>query len=155
MTKETAQELIQVFKTIIKTGTYYLPPVGSSNAIELKSVQSTKDKFIVYVNRTSKIVKNKYTLYLHYPEEGLLRMDVNGPDHINPDGKKIPCPHIHMRMDDSGKWDAYAFDLPAIFGDTDDCISTLQSFLQYCHTNNISELTICEQKEVMNYEPTD
>ena len=155
MKKETAQELIQVIKRILKTGTYYLPPIGEQNQIKLQSVQSPRDKFIVYVNRASRIVSNKYTLLLRYPEEGLLRIDVNGPDHVNPDGSRIPCPHIHMRMDDTGKWDAYAFELPAIFGDTDDCISTLQSFLQYCHTNNITELMICEQKEVMNYESTD
>lgn len=52
-----------------------------------------------------------------------------------------------MRMKDSGRWDQWAFELPAIFGNSEDCITTLKDFLQYCHANNISEIVICEQKE--------
>ena len=152
MTKEKAQELIQVMKRIIKVNEYSLPSIGETNSIPLQSESSTRDKFKVYVNRKSRIVEGKYTLLLHYPEEDLLRIDVNGRDHMNPDGTIVPCPHIHMRSKDTGPWDRWAFDLPAVFGDTEDCLTTLKDFLQYCHVNNISQLIICEQKEFLNGE---
>lgn len=148
MTKESAQELIQIMKEIIETGVYKLPAIGTQNKIPLQSVLSKRDKFDVIVNRIARIKPSKYTLVLHYPEEGLLRIDVDGPDHINPDGTRIPCPHLHMRIKDTGQWDNWAMDLPAVFGNTEDCAITVRDFLQYCQVNNIQELTICEQGEI-------
>ena len=154
MTKEKAQELIHVMKRILTTGTYYLPAAGNMNSIPLQSIQSSKDRFKVYINRKSTIVPNKYTLQLFYPEEGLLRIDVNGRPHENPDGTKVSCPHIHFRIKDKGQWDQWAFELPAVFGNSEDCATTLKDFLQYCYTNNINEIIICEQKEI-NYDKGD
>jgi len=148
VTKESAQELIHVMKEIVEKGIYNLPKQGSQNKILLQSVLSKRDKFDVVVNRVARINPSKYTLLLNYPEEGLLRVDVNGPNHVNPDGAKVPCPHVHMRMKDTGKWDDWAFDLPAVFGNTEDCAATVRDFLQYCQVNNIDELTICEQGEI-------
>ena len=66
----------------------------------------------------------------------------------NPDGTIVPCPHIHMRVKDEGRWDAYAYDIPAIFGNSEDCATTLRDFLQYCNTKNVSELIVLDQKEM-------
>lgn len=144
MIKEKAQELIHVMKELLKTGTYQLPTIGSTGKIDLKSQLSPKDRFDVYINRKATIDPKKYTLLLRYPEENLLRIDVNGPDHTNPDGTTVPCPHIHMRMKDTGRWD-----VSAIFGNTEDCATTVKDFLQYCNTQNVSELTILDQKEIL------
>ena len=146
MTKEKAQELIQVMKRLLRTGIYELPRVGAIDKLPLQSVQSPKDRFDVYINRKGKIDLRKYSLLLHFSEEDLLRIDVHGTNHHNPDGTVVSCPHIHMRIKDTGRWDSYAYDLPAIFGDEDDCAITLRDFLQYCNANNISEITFCEQK---------
>ncbi len=146
MTKEKAQELIHVMKMLMKTGDFALPVIGSFGSIELHSVRSNAERFIVKINRKAKIDPLKYTLLLHFPEEDLLRIDVHGTYHINPDGTTVPCPHIHFRNKDTGKWDAYAFELPAVFGNTEDVAETLRTFLAYCNTCNISELTITEQR---------
>ncbi len=148
MTKEKAQELINVMKELLKTGTYMLPAVGTTGMIGLKSLSSPRDRFDVFINRKARIVPDKYTLLLRYPEENLLRIDVNGPAHTNPDGMIVPCPHIHMRVKDTGRWDAYAYDIPAVFGSSEDCASTLRDFLQYCNTKNVSELIVLDQKEI-------
>ena len=148
MTKEKAQELINVMKEILKTGTFILPTAGTTAKIDLKSLTSPRDRFDVVINRKARIVANKYTLLLRYPEEDLLRIDVNGPKHTNPDGTIIPCPHIHMRVKNQGTWDAYAYDIPAVFGNSEDCATTLRDFLQYCNTRNVSELIILDQKEM-------
>lgn len=150
MTKEAAQELIHLMKQIINTGDYYLPERGTQNKIPLQSVRSSREHFQVIVNRAGKINKEKYTLLLHHPSEGLLRIDVSGRPHTNPGSEKpIPCPHIHMRVKDEGPWDQWAFELPAVFGNTDDCITTLRDFLQYCQVNNIQEIKIYEQREII------
>ena len=148
MTREQTQELIQVMKKLLLTGTYYIPKTGQMNSIPLQSLQSTKDRFTVYINRKSTIVPGKYTINLHYPQEDLLRIDVNGSVHTNPDGTKVPCPHIHIRTKVSVIKHVSAYDIPAVFGNVDDHINTVKDFLQYCHTYNIDELTICEQKEL-------
>ena len=148
MTKEKAQELINVMKELLKTGIYTLPAIGTTGKVELKSTSSPRDRFDVIINRRARIVTGKYTLLLKYPEENLLRIDVNGPNHTNPDGTIVPCPHIHMRVKDEGRWDAYAYDIPAIFGNSEDCATTLRDFLQYCNTKNVSELIVLDQKEM-------
>ena len=148
MTRDRAQELIQIMKLIIEKGSYYLPALGSQNEIKLRSASPQNDIFTVYINRSSKVNPNKFTLLLRYPEENLLRIDIAGPDHHNPDGEVIPCPHIHMRTKDTGRWDAYAYNLPSVFGDGLDQIELLRSFLLYCHVANITDITICEQREV-------
>ncbi len=148
MTKDKAQELIQVLKLLLKTGVYEIPKIGTTDRLPLRSLQSARDRFDVYINRKGKIDPKKYTLLLHFCEEDLLRIDVHGTNHHNPDGTIVPCPHIHMRTRDTGHWDSYAYDLPAVFGDAEDCATTLRDFLQYCNVNNINEITIYEQKEL-------
>ncbi len=66
-------------------------------------------------------------------------------DGDGPAERKEPSPSFK----DTGKWDAYAYDIPAVFGNTEDCASTVKDFLQYCNTQNINELTILEQKEII------
>ena len=83
MNKEKAQELIHVMKELLKTGIFNLPVTGTTGKIGLKSLSSPKERFDVYINRKGTIVPGKYTLLLRYPEENLLRIDVNGPDHVN------------------------------------------------------------------------
>lgn len=149
MTVEEAQGLIQVLKRIMNTGSYMLPQQGTSGRIDLRSVFSDKDKFPVIINRTSRIRKEKYTLLLLYgKDQGLLRIDVGGPNHVNPDGTIVPCPHIHMQQRDTGHWDSWANDLPAVFGDSSDILETVKDFLMYCNANNITSIKICEQEEM-------
>ncbi len=149
MTQAEAQGLIQVLKKILQHGKLYLPCSGSKAQFELCSVFSDKDRFTVFVNRVSTIRKDKYTLLLRYgKDKGLLRIDIGGPDHTNPDGTIVPCPHIHIQKKDSGARDAWATEIPAVFGNVEDRIETFKIFLQYCNVNNIASIEICEQTEM-------
>lgn len=149
LTLAEAQGLIQVLKRILQEGKLALPKSGSIAKFELCSVFSEKDRFTVIANRSSKIRKNKYTLMLRYgKDKRLLRIDVGGPDHVNPDGTVVPCPHIHFQTKDSGKWDAWAAEIPAVFGNVEDRVETFRTFLQYCHVHNIASIEICEQTEM-------
>lgn len=149
MTRAEAQGLIQVLKKILQQGRLTLPQSGSQARFELCSVFSDKDRFTVVANRSSRIRKDRYTLILLYgKDKGILRIDIGGPNHTNPDGTVVPCPHIHIQKKDSGKWDAWAMDIPAVFGNVEDRIETFKVFLQYCNVNNIASIEICEQTEM-------
>lgn len=154
LTKETAQELIQMMKLLVHTGVYVLPSPGTEGTMDLRSADSPRDRFTVRINRKGRIKPNKYTLMLIHPAEGLLRIDVDGSPHRNPppDCSVVPCPHIHMRIKDTGVWDAYAYEIPAVFLNVGDCARTVKDFLSYCRTNNIHELQICEQGAIQNDE---
>lgn len=149
MTQAEAQGLIQVLKRMLQQGNIMLPQMGNKTKIELCSVFSEKDRFTIIVNRSSRIRADKYTLMLRYgKDKGLLRIDVGGPEHTNPDGTIIPCPHIHIQQNDVSAWDAWATEIPAVFGNVADRIETFKTFLQYCNVNNIASIEICEQSEM-------
>ncbi len=149
MTCEDAQRLIHILKNIIETDYYMIPMPGEQNSIDLASVFSGSDRFKVLFNRCNTIRSNKYTLLLRYGKDhGLLRIDVNGPPHTNPDGTIVECPHIHVQTHEKGHWDAWAYDLPVVFGNTDEMTKTLKQFLEYCSVNNISSMEIYEQTQM-------
>ncbi len=149
MTQAEAQGLIQVLKRLLQEGTIFLPQMGSSSQFDLCSVFSEKDRFTIIFNRKTQIKMNKYTLLLRYgKDKGLLRIDVGGSDHTNPDGATVPCPHIHIQQKDTGAWDAWAAEIPAVFGNVEDRVETFLAFLQYCNVQNIASVDICEQSEM-------
>ena len=149
MTQEEAQGLIQVLKKLLQQGMIVLPPMGSVGKLDLCSVFSEKDRFTIIINRSGRVRKDKYTLLLRYgKDKGLLRIDVGGPDHTNPDGTIVPCPHIHIQQRDTGAWDSWAVEIPAVFGNVEDRIETFRAFLQYCNVHNIASIEICEQSEM-------
>lgn len=149
MTCEEAQGLIQVLKKIVGTDAFSIPNQGSKAAVSLVSVFSSNDRFKVDFNRSSRIRRDKYTLFLRYgKDQGLLRIDIGGGEHTNPDGTKVPCPHIHIQTHEEGKWDDWAYSLPVVFGNVQDMIDTFRQFLEYCNVNNIDSIIITEQTQM-------
>ena len=62
----------------------------------------------------------------------LVRLEVNGPPHRNPDGEEIPCPHIHIYREGYG--DKWAFPVPkGKFVNLGDSVQTLEDFFRYCN----------------------
>ena len=62
----------------------------------------------------------------------LVRLDLGGRPHQNPDGEEITVPHIHIYREGYGdKW-AQELD-PEVFPDTDDLWEALQAFMRYCN----------------------
>jgi hypothetical protein len=62
----------------------------------------------------------------------LMRLDLDGQPHRNPDGEEIPCPHLHTYREGYGdKWAAIA---PTDrYVDTLDLFSTLEAFMRHCN----------------------
>jgi hypothetical protein len=62
----------------------------------------------------------------------LVRLDLGGPSHRNPDGEEVSCPHLHVYREGFGdKWAVPA--PPGKFPDTSDRWRTLQDFMSYCN----------------------
>jgi hypothetical protein len=62
----------------------------------------------------------------------LIRLDLAGPPHRNPDGVEIPCPHLHIYREGYG--DKWAIPAPlAIYSNTLDLFSTFETFMQECN----------------------
>lgn len=62
----------------------------------------------------------------------LVRLDLEGARHRNPDGTEIDTPHIHLYKEGYGtKW---AHPLPGgVFADLSDLSQTLDDFMEYCN----------------------
>nr|WP_317200593.1 hypothetical protein [uncultured Psychrobacter sp.] len=64
----------------------------------------------------------------------LVRLDIKGPPHRNPDDEEIPCPHIHIYKEGYG--DKWAYTLPKDFDDCTNLWDFLEEFCKFC---NISQ----------------
>lgn len=151
MTQEEANGLIQVLKKVLEAGILEagickIPVQGKCGVLRLESVFSQKDNFLIDINRAGHINPKKFTLQLRYRKETLLlRLDVGGPPHTNPDLTIIPCPHLHIWREGEKRPDVWAYEVPVVFSDVNDKCRTLLDFLRYCNTNNIERIEICEQ----------
>src|SRR5271166_3022046 len=91
-------------KRFVDDKDWTFPAAGESIALELTSVDQ-RENFMLDVTR-ARIKLTKAT----YQNRGrqaivLLRLDLDGPPHRNPDGEEIPCPHLHIYREGFGdKW---------------------------------------------------
>lgn len=61
----------------------------------------------------------------------LARLDIEGPDHENPDGTVVPPPHIHVYR--QGYGDKWAYPLPEAFDGISDIVGIFEAFLSHCN----------------------
>jgi hypothetical protein len=62
----------------------------------------------------------------------LMRLDLDGPPHRNPNGDEILCPHLHIYREGYGdKWAVSA--PPEIYPNTTDLFATLEAFMGHCN----------------------
>ena len=66
----------------------------------------------------------------------LVRLDINGAPHTNPDGQKLDGTHIHIYRE--GFEDKWAFPVdPAVFRNIDNVGTTFEDFCLFCHIEEI------------------
>lgn len=105
-------------------------PITGSLTVPLQS-PDRREQFLLDIHR-GRIDLTKAT----YQERArqvvvLVRLDLSGPPHRNPDDVDIPCPHLHVYREGYG--DKWAVPAPSIdFPRPDDLFSTLEDFLRYC-----------------------
>jgi len=136
LTQVDADKLMEMLKQFVDRATIQFPLSGQSSKWEVKS-DDGRESFFIDAQRKGKIKLSKCTFMERYRViEILLRLDIDGPPHDNPDGAEIPCPHLHIYRE--GSADKWAFPLPPdTFSDTSDLAKTLHEFLVYCKVQNI------------------
>lgn len=136
LTQTEADRLMEMLKQFVDRATINFPLSGQSSRWEVKS-DDGRESFLVDARRKGKIKLSKCTFQERYRViEILLRLDIDGPPHDNPDGTEVPCPHLHIYRE--GFADKWAFPLPAgAFTDTSDLVKTLREFLEFCKVQNI------------------
>ena len=138
LVQNEVERLLSIEKFLTDESAIQFPGLGDSAKLEAKSVDQ-RDFFLFDVNRPGTIKLSKCTYQERYAVvEILLRLDVGGPTHENPDGTEIPCPHLHVYKEGYG--DKWAYPLPSDFADPTDLVKTLREFLRYCKVQNIPSI---------------
>jgi hypothetical protein len=66
----------------------------------------------------------------------LMRLDLDGPPHRNPDAEEIPCPHLHIYREGYG--DKWAMPAPSDrYMNTRDLFATFEAFMRQCNITKV------------------
>ncbi|HOC66862.1 MAG TPA: hypothetical protein PKG62_05680 [Methanothrix soehngenii] len=131
LTQDEADALIAMPKLKINDDVTYYPNPGGSQAIPLRSIDKTED-FLLDIKR-GRIDLMKAT-YQNRARKTivLMRLDLNGAPHRNPDGEEVASPHLHVYREGYG--DKWAGPLPTdSFRDPADQWTALSDFMRYCN----------------------
>lgn len=138
MTNEEFNALMALAKVFSKPS-IKLPLAGNDGIYEVEST-STNDRFLLDVDRNSKIELSKFKLQHRYvtTKLPLVRIDINSPPHTNPDGHRVSRNHIHIYREtenDTGNlpWAYDLEDLDGFNGKSLDFMSIFYAFCEYCN----------------------
>lgn len=69
----------------------------------------------------------------------LMRLDLDGPPHRNPDETEVPCPHLHVYREGFG--DKWAMPAPTDrYANTLDLFATCEASLLHCNITGSSKM---------------
>ncbi len=130
LTQETADALLAMEKRKLDDSVWGFPDLGGSVQVPVVSADG-EEHFIFDLGR-GRIKLSKVTYQERHAVDPLARLDVDGPDHMNPDGEIMACPHLHLYREGYGtRW---AEQCPAEwFTDLSNIRTTLDQFFDYCH----------------------
>jgi hypothetical protein len=131
LTQAEADALIALPKIRVDDERYDFPKLGGAVHIPLSS-KDKREQFLLDISR-GRIDLQKCT-YQNRARQViiLLRLDLGGAPHRNPDGQEMSAPHLHVYREGYG--DKWAMPVPAnAFSDTGDLWQTLQDFMRYCN----------------------
>ncbi len=134
LTQDEADKLMAMEKRAADDKEWLFPSPGERIAIPLTSLDK-RENFMLDVTRAQ--IKLTKATYQNRARAAiiLLRLDLDGPPHTNPDGAEVTCPHLHIYREGFG--DKWAIPAPADrYADTLDLFSTFEAFMQHC---NITE----------------
>jgi len=126
-----AEALIAMEKHCTSETRYDFPMSGESLTIPLHSPDK-REQFLLDLSR-GRIDLLKVKMQNRGRQViVLVRLDLGGPPHRNPDDEEIPAPHLHIYREGYG--DKWALPVPAdCFRDTRDMWMTFEDFLRFCN----------------------
>ncbi len=133
LTELDVKRLISIKKYQQEEKRYTYPSVGE---IEIPLISADKkEEFILDVWKGKIALKTKYQTRVHKTMV-LVRLDLNGPPHRNPDGKEVEGTHIHIYQEGyDDKW-AYPVEI-RYFPNISDLWKTLYDFMEYCNIHGV------------------
>ena len=140
LTQEEVDVFLEILKQIKSAGELLsFPGPGEYKSLNLIS-EDSKHEFLVDINRKGYLNDaKKYTYQARYRKDIiLLRLDIDGPEHTNPDGTVLPGRHLHVYKE--GCDDRWAIEVPQEIINPDDMYQTLIDFLKYFKTTNADML---------------
>lgn len=131
LTQAEADALIAMEKHRATNDRYDFPMGGESLTVPLQSPDK-REHFLIDLSR-GRIDLQKVKMQNRGRQVVVLvRLDLAGPPHRNPDDTEVPAPHLHLYREGYG--DKWAFAVPIErFRDTRDVWQTLEDFLRYCN----------------------
>ena len=134
LTQAEANLLIAMRKDFTSTDTITIRP-GTDETFDLIG-DDKRERFLLDLWRgTIKLSKVTYQTRSRRSIV-LVRLDIEGSPHENPDGDIIACPHIHIyREGFEDKW-AYSID-SSLFTNANDIYDALNDFFRYCNIQNV------------------
>ena len=146
MTNEDFEKLLSLSKKFAQDNVH-LPLIGYNDVFDIIS-KETKDKFFLDIDRRGKIELSKLKIQTRYAvtKLPLVRIDVNSPPHINPDGTKTSRNHIHIYRQteyDTGNL-PWAYDLEEVFEFPNgmENINFMEVFYHFCEYCRIDTYNI-------------
>jgi hypothetical protein len=131
LTQTEAEALIAMEKFRTDHTRWRYPSAGEQLSVPLVS-SDRRETFALDITRSRiKLTKSTHQNRARHAIV-LLRLDLDGPPHRNPDGTEIPCPHLHVYREGYGdKWVAPA---PAhLCQPCNDAYAACVAFMAHCH----------------------
>lgn len=134
LTQADADALIAMQKLFLNPITIFLPP-GTDQTHELIG-SDERERFLLDSWRgTFRLSKLKFQTRARRIIV-LVRLDIDGAPHTNPDGTRLGGTHLHLyREEYEDKW-AYPLDA-AEFNDPANIQQTFDDFCKYCHIEGV------------------
>jgi hypothetical protein len=131
LTQDDADKLMAMEKRAADEKKWLVPGPGDSLAIPLTSLDKRETFMLDVTHAQIKLTKATYQNRARITII-LMRLDLDGPPHRNPDGAEIPCPRVHLYREGYG--DKWAIPAPlATYTNTLDLFSTIEAFMQQCN----------------------
>lgn len=129
LTQSEADALIAMPKQKINDDKWVYPGIGGYLQIPLIS-QDRRENFLLDIRRGSIAVRKGTYQTRTRKTIVLLRLDLGGSPHRNPDGENLPCPHLHIYREGFG--DKWAIEIPSdVFSDVSDLWQAFQDFMRF------------------------
>ena len=131
LTQADADALIAMEKRRVNEERSTFPGRGEKLTLPLESINK-HERFLLDLS-SSRIDLRKIKMQNRARQVVVLvRLDLGGAPHRNPDGEEVPVPHLHLYREGYG--DKWAKPLPAShFSDVTNLVLTLYAFTRYCN----------------------
>ena len=131
LTQEEADALMAMEKFFVDRAAVAFPHRGHRKIYSLKSADK-REEFLLEIWRGRVDIRKLSLQNRARQAVVLLRLDLGGVPHRNPDGQKIAPPHLHVyRVGEGDRWAIPA--PPGPFTALDNPYKTLAEFMSYCN----------------------